>query len=372
MTRARVSDRLPDFPWDKLTSYAVRRARASRTASSTSRSARPSTRPRGGPGRAARPRRRARLPADHRPCRPPGRPASTGWPRRHGVTGAGARRRAAGDRFQGADRARCRSTSASAPGDLVVYPELAYPTYEVGAGLAGARAVATDSLTSLGPETPARCSGSTRRPTRPAACCPSSTCGRSSTGAASAACCWSPTSATSSASGRATPVSRAAPRRLRWQPRGAARRALAGKRSNLAGYRCAFVAGDPAVIAELLAVRKNLGLHDARAAAGGDGGRARRRRPRRRRSTRATRRAAACCARRSWPRIPDRPQRGRALPVGHPRRGLLGDRRLRWPSAGILVAPGAFYGRAGERHVRIAFTATDERVAAAAARLAAS
>ncbi|WP_343050166.1 aminotransferase class I/II-fold pyridoxal phosphate-dependent enzyme [Nocardioides ungokensis] len=40
-------------------------------------------------------------------------------------------------------------------GDLVAYPELAYPTYEVGAVLAGARAVATDSLTSLGPETPA-------------------------------------------------------------------------------------------------------------------------------------------------------------------------------------------------------------------------
>ncbi len=39
-------------------------------------------------------------------------------------------------------------------GDLVVYPEVAYPTYEVGAVLAGARAVATDSLTSLGPETP--------------------------------------------------------------------------------------------------------------------------------------------------------------------------------------------------------------------------
>jgi aspartate/methionine/tyrosine aminotransferase len=37
---------------------------------------------------------------------------------------------------------------------------------------------------------------------------------------------------------------------------------------------------------------------------------------------------------------------------------------------GILVAPGAFYGRAGARHVRVAFTATDERVDAAVARLA--
>ena len=36
---------------------------------------------------------------------------------------------------------------------------------------------------------------------------------------------------------------------------------------------------------------------------------------------------------------------------------------------GILVAPGAFYGAAGRRHVRVAFTATDERVAAAVERL---
>ena len=40
------------------------------------------------------------------------------------------------------------------PGDLVVQPALAYPTYEVGAVLAGAEVVATDSLTALGPRTP--------------------------------------------------------------------------------------------------------------------------------------------------------------------------------------------------------------------------
>ncbi|MCW2766606.1 MAG: dapL, partial [Nocardioides sp.] len=38
---------------------------------------------------------------------------------------------------------------------------------------------------------------------------------------------------------------------------------------------------------------------------------------------------------------------------------------------GILVAPGSFYGVAGRRHVRVAFTATDERIDAAVARLAA-
>ncbi len=36
---------------------------------------------------------------------------------------------------------------------------------------------------------------------------------------------------------------------------------------------------------------------------------------------------------------------------------------------GILVAPGEFYGRAGAHHVRVALTATDERITAAAARL---
>ncbi|HEV2929273.1 MAG TPA: aminotransferase class I/II-fold pyridoxal phosphate-dependent enzyme, partial [Propionibacteriaceae bacterium] len=36
---------------------------------------------------------------------------------------------------------------------------------------------------------------------------------------------------------------------------------------------------------------------------------------------------------------------------------------------GILVAPGDFYGPAAHRHVRLALTATDERVAAAATRL---
>ena len=38
---------------------------------------------------------------------------------------------------------------------------------------------------------------------------------------------------------------------------------------------------------------------------------------------------------------------------------------------GILVAPGEFYGPAGGQHVRIALTATDERIDAAVHRLAA-
>ena len=43
---------------------------------------------------------------------------------------------------------------------------------------------------------------------------------------------------------------------------------------------------------------------------------------------------------------------------------------VRWlAERGILAAPGEFYGPAGARHVRIALTATDERIAAAVHRL---
>ncbi len=39
---------------------------------------------------------------------------------------------------------------------------------------------------------------------------------------------------------------------------------------------------------------------------------------------------------------------------------------------GILVAPGSFYGEEPARHVRVALTATDERIAAAASACAPS
>jgi len=38
-------------------------------------------------------------------------------------------------------------------------------------------------------------------------------------------------------------------------------------------------------------------------------------------------------------------------------------------AAGILVAPGEFYGPAGKNYIRVALTATDERISAAVTRL---
>ncbi|MDQ3150467.1 MAG: succinyldiaminopimelate transaminase, partial [Actinomycetota bacterium] len=43
----------------------------------------------------------------------------------------------------------------------------------------------------------------------------------------------------------------------------------------------------------------------------------------------------------------------------------------RLAAVGVLVAPGEFYGPAGAAHVRVSLTATDERIDAAVARLAA-
>jgi aspartate/methionine/tyrosine aminotransferase len=147
------------------------------------------------------------------------------------------------------------------------------------------------------------------------------------------------------------------------------------KRSNLAGYRCAFVAGDPAVVGELLAVRKNLGLQMpgpqqvAMAAALADDAHVVEQHARY-----AARRAKLREALLSAGFEVDHSEASLYLWV---RRVVDGVDQDCWDTVswladrGILVAPGSFYGRAGSTHVRVAFTATDERVDAAVARLAA-
>ena len=222
------------------------------------------------------------------------------------------------------------------PGDLVVQPALAYPTYEVGAVLAGAEVVATDSLTALGPRTPRLLwlnspSNPTGRVLPPdhlrkvvdwcrerGVLLVSDEC--------YIECCWE--------ARRRTPVLH--PDICGGSHEGILAVHSLSKRSNLAGYRCAFVAGDRAVVAELLAVRKNLGLQMPGPAAAGHDRRARRR-PARRGAARAVRRAPDAAARSTRAgRLPDRPLGGVALPLGHPRRGLLGHRRR----AGRARCPG--------------------------------
>jgi len=62
---------------------------------------------------------------------------------------------------------------------------------------------------------------------------------------------------------------------------------------------------------------------------------------------------------------------GLYLWLTHPDHDCWSAAELLAAQAGILVTPGSVYGPSGARHVRVALTATDERVAAAVSRLAA-
>ena len=143
------------------------------------------------------------------------------------------------------------------------------------------------------------------------------------------------------------------------------------KRSNLAGYRAGLVVGDPAVVGEILALRKHLGLLvpapvQAAAAAALDD------------DEHVVAQRAVYSRRRDLLRGA---LDGAGFRVDHSEAGLYlwvtrGEpcrETLAWLAGlGILVAPGDFYGASGAEHVRVALTATDERVAAAAARLSAT
>ncbi|GAA4745632.1 succinyldiaminopimelate transaminase [Gordonia alkaliphila] len=253
-------------------------------------------------------------------------------------------------------------------GDLVVIPEVAYPTYEVGALLAGARVLRADSTVAVGPERPALLF--LNSPSNP-------------TGKVLPAdhlrkvVAWARERGVVVVSDECylglawdTPaVSILDPAICGGDHTGLIAVHSLSKVSNLASYRAGFLAGDTALIAELLAVRKHAGMivpypvQGAMIAALNDDVHVNEQRERYR-LRRDTLKAALGAA---------------GFTVDHSEAGLYlwatrGDdarATVDWlAERGILVAPGDFYGPQGARHIRMAFTATDERVAAAAARLA--
>ncbi|NHN55075.1 succinyldiaminopimelate transaminase [Calidifontibacter sp. DB0510] len=141
------------------------------------------------------------------------------------------------------------------------------------------------------------------------------------------------------------------------------------KQSSAAGYRAAFVAGDPAIVKRLVDIRKHAGMmapwpvQQALIAGLSDDTHVAETK-KRYRARRATLRPALEAA--GW-RI-DHSEAGLYLwaTQGEPCRTSV----AKLADLGILAAPGDFYGAAGAQHVRIALTATDERIAAAASRLA--
>ncbi len=369
--RGAVSRRLPDFPWDHLTAYAERaRAHADGIVDLSV-------------GTPVDPTPEVVQQALAGASDAPGYPLTIGrvetrqacidWlARRHGVSGLGLDGvlPVIGSKELIGSMAVHLGLGA---GDLIAYPALAYPTYEVGAALAGARAMAADSLTAFGPETPALMwlnspSNPTGRVLPPEHLRKVvDWCRERGTILVSdecyLECAW-----------EGEPVSVLHPDVCGDSHEGILAVHSLSKRSNLAGYRCAFVAGDPALVGELLAVRKNLGLQMpapqqvAMVAALDD-------------DAHVVEQHARYAARRA--RLREALQ-GAGFRIDHSeaslylwasRRTEQGDEDC-WETVGwlaergILAAPGSFYGPGGARHVRVAFTATDERVDAAVARLA--
>lgn len=251
-------------------------------------------------------------------------------------------------------------------GDRVVIPRIAYPTYAVGAVLAGAEPVATDE-----PETvegaalvwlnsPGNPTGSVLAPERMAQIV-----------------AWARETG-------AIVVSDECYVELGWDAEPVSvlhpdvcgddhARVLAvhslSKRSNLAGYRFGFAAGDPSLVADLLAVRKHSGMMvpspvQAAAIAAWDDDEhvaVQREVYRRRRDVlRASLMAAGF-------RI-DHSEAGLYLWAT---RGEPCWETVAWfADRGILVTPGDFYGPAGALHVRIALTGTDDQIDTVPGRLA--
>ncbi|MGB2919046.1 MAG: succinyldiaminopimelate transaminase [Mycobacterium sp.] len=251
--------------------------------------------------------------------------------------------------------------------DTVVVPELAYPTYEVGALLADAAVLRADSLTQLGPASPPLVYLNS----------PSNPTGKVlGVDHLRKVVEWARERGVLIASDEcylglgwdAAPLSVLHPDVCGGDHTGLLAVHSLSKTSSLAGYRAGFVAGDAALVAELLAVRKHAGMmvptpvQAAMVAALEDDAHEQSQRERY-----ARRRDVLLPALRSAGFTVDHSEAGLYLWAtrGEPCRDTVAWLAQR----GILAAPGEFYGPGGARHVRVALTATDERIAAAVQRL---
>ncbi len=253
------------------------------------------------------------------------------------------------------------------PDDTVVIPATAYPTYAVGAAVAGCRVVVAETVDDVTGIRPALVW--TNSPSNPT--------GRVADAVETSA--WVEYCRQAGAllvadecygefGWDAEPVSALDARVNGGDVTGIVGAYSLSKRSNLAGYRAGFIGGDPSVVMALLEVRKHLGMmvsfpvQAAMTVLLGDDEHVRVQRER----YLARRRVLAPALLEAGFRI-DHSQAGLYLWAT---RGEDGRRTVEWlADRGILAAPGDFYGAAGSQHVRIALTATDERVAAAASRL---
>lgn len=262
-------------------------------------------------------------------------------------------------------------------GDVVVHPQVAYPTYDVGARLAGATTLPADDVEQWAGRTDVKLVW-VNSPSNPTGAVAEIESLRRVVEAAR----------TIGAVVASDECYAELPWAQRWVDEGVPSildpRVCGGshdgllaayslsKQSNVAGYRAAFVAGDESLIIRLLATRKHLGMivpapiQTAMTAALSDDAHVAEQREvyrRRREYLLPAVEAAGYRVEHSeaglylWVRAAERPS------------ATCWDLVQEFADRGILVGPGEFYGAAGVRHVRISLTATDARIAAAADRL---
>ncbi|MCG2624505.1 succinyldiaminopimelate transaminase [Arthrobacter sp. I2-34] len=264
------------------------------------------------------------------------------------------------------------------PGDVVVRPRVAYPTYDIGAKLAGAEPVAADDLDELDAavrakvrlvwvNSPANPTGSVRdkkslgriveQARQAGAVVASDECyaelgwGR-----------WDP-----ARGGEAVP-SVLDPEVAQGSHEGLLSVYSLSKQSNLAGYRAAFIAGDGALMPNLVNSRKHAGMivpfpvQAAMAAALADGA-----------HVQAQKDLYRGRRERLLPALEKFGLQIHDSEAGLYLWGTAGEDTWatvdRFAQQGIVVGPGVFYGDHGKGFVRVALTGTDERIDAAVERL---
>ncbi|WP_324642539.1 succinyldiaminopimelate transaminase [Pseudarthrobacter sp. LT1] len=265
------------------------------------------------------------------------------------------------------------------PGDVVVRPKVAYPTYDIGATLAGVTSVATDNLDELDDATRARVRliwvNSPGNPTgsvRDAESLKALVVQAREIGAvvASDECYaelgWGDWDV--QRGGQRVP-SILDPHVAGGSHQGLLAVYSLSKQSNLAGYRAAFVAGDPDLMPNLVNSRKHAGMivpypvQEAMRVALGD-------------DTHVEAQKDLYRGRRERlvPALLDFGLEIKESDAGLYLWSTAGEDTwatvARLAERGIVVGPGVFYGDAGNGYVRVALTGSDERIDAAVARLA--
>ena len=257
--------------------------------------------------------------------------------------------------------------------DTVLYPSLAYPTYDIGARLCGAASVAVDDLgggaLAAAPSS-ARLrwvnspSNPTGRVLPPAALREAVAWARSRGAVLASDECYI------SLGWDVAPVSV-----LHESVRGGSLDGVLAvfslsKRSNLAGYRAGFVAGDPRLMKDLLLVGRQAGMivpapvQAAMIAALSDDAHAVEQKARY-----GARRAVLAAGLAAAGFTIEHSEAGLYLWASRPGLDCWAACEMLASECGILAGPGSMYGPEGRGYVRVALTATDERVAAAGMRL---